>query len=98
MEFRILGPVEVVDDGRSVALGPSKQRALLADLLVQLNEVVSRDRLIEDLWGERPPGTAATALHGYVSQLRKVLEPRNGGGERRLLLTRPSGYLLAVAT
>src|SRR5262245_32032982 len=57
MEFRILGPVEVVWDGRVVALGPSKQRALLALLLLHVNEVVSRDRLIEDLWGERAPPT-----------------------------------------
>ncbi len=55
MEFRILGSVEVVNGGRALALGPSKQRALLAVLLLHVNEVVSRDRLIEDLWGERAP-------------------------------------------
>jgi DNA-binding SARP family transcriptional activator/streptogramin lyase len=94
MEFRILGPVEVVRDGRTVALGSSKQRALLVILLLHVNEVVSRDRLIEDLWGERAPETAATALHGYVSQLRKVLEPE--GAARRLLVTRAPGYLLEL--
>jgi DNA-binding SARP family transcriptional activator/DNA-binding beta-propeller fold protein YncE len=96
MEFRILGPVEVVDDGRTVALGGSKQRALLAILLLRANEVVSRDRLIEDLWGERAPGTASTSLHGYVSQLRKALEPRRGEEENQLLITRAPGYLLRV--
>jgi DNA-binding SARP family transcriptional activator/streptogramin lyase len=95
MEFRILGPVEVVDGGRVVALGPSKQRALLAILLLHVNEVVSRDRLVEDLWGERPPETAATALHGYVSQLRKVLEPSKGT-EHRVLITRAPGYVLEL--
>jgi DNA-binding SARP family transcriptional activator len=96
MEFRILGPLEVVDDGRTVALGGSKQRALLAILLLRANEVVSRDRLIEDLWGERAPETASTALHGYVSQLRKALKPRRGEDEHQLLITRAPGYLLRV--
>src|SRR5262249_3451210 len=95
MEFRILGPVEVVEGGRAVPLGPSKQRALLALLLLHVNEVVSRDRLIYDLWGERAPRTSATSLHTYVSRLRKVLEAENAT-EPRLLLTRAPGYLLAL--
>jgi DNA-binding SARP family transcriptional activator/streptogramin lyase len=95
MDFRILGPVEVIKGGRQVALGPRKQRALLVLLLLHVNEVVSRDRLIEDLWGERAPETAATSLHGYVSQLRKLLE-EGTGAEPRLLLTRAPGYLLAL--
>jgi YVTN family beta-propeller protein len=95
MEFHILGPVEVVNNGRPLALGPSKQRALLAVLLLHLNEVVPRDRLVEDLWGDRAPETATTALHGYVSQLRKLLEPANGT-ERRVLITRAPGYLLEL--
>jgi DNA-binding winged helix-turn-helix (wHTH) protein len=95
VEFRILGPVEVVSDGRVVALGPSKQRALLALLLLHVNEVVSSDRLIDDLWGERAPQTATTSLHTYVSQLRKLLEAGNGT-EPRTLITRAPGYLLAL--
>jgi DNA-binding SARP family transcriptional activator len=95
MEFRILGPVEVVDHGRLLALGPSKQRALLALLLLHVNEVVSSDRVIEDLWGERAPATAATAVHGYVSHLRKVLDAGNGGGQQQLV-TRSPGYVLEV--
>src|SRR5262249_38401690 len=95
MEFGILGPVEVVEGGRVVAPGPLKQRALLAILLLHVNEVVPRDRLIEELWGEWAPQTAATSLHTYVSHLRKLLEAGDGA-EPRLLLTRAPGYLLAL--
>jgi DNA-binding SARP family transcriptional activator len=94
MEFRILGPVEVIDGGRAVALGSSKQRALLAVLLLHVNEVVSRDRLINDLWGERAPQTAAASLHTYVSQLRKLLEADSG--VPKVLRTRAPGYVLEL--
>lgn len=89
MEFRILGPLEVVEEGHPLPLGGAKQRTLLAFLLLHANEVVSRERLIDCLWGEAPPETALTALQGYVSQLRKLL-----GRER--LVTRSPGYLLTV--
>jgi len=89
VEFRILGPLEVEDDGRVLPLGGSKQRALLALLLLHANQVVSRDRLIDEVWGDRAPKTAAAALQGYVSGLRKAL------GARRIL-TRAPGYLLQV--
>ena len=87
MEFRILGPVEVRDDGRVVRLGGGKQRAVLALLLLNANRVVASERMIELLWGERPPATAATALHGHISSLRKALGPD-------VIATRPPGYLL----
>ena len=87
MEFRILGPLEVVDDGRQISLGGAKQRALLAILVLRANELVSTDRLIDALWGERPPDTAATALQVHVSQLRKLLWPGR-------ILTRSTGYEL----
>ena len=90
MEFRILGPLEVLEDGHQVPLGGSKQRALLASLLLHANEVVSRDRLIDELWGASPPDTAPTALQVYVSQLRKALG-------RDLILTQPPGYLVRVS-
>ena len=93
MEFRILGPLEAADGERTVPLGRGKQRALLALLLLHRNAVVSRDRLIDELWGERPPETAATALHGLVSQLRKAIEPAGSNG---LVRTQAPGYLLAV--
>jgi DNA-binding SARP family transcriptional activator len=88
MEFRVLGPLEVVEDGRELSLGGTKQRALLANLLLRANQVVSSERLIDELWGESPPATAAKAIQVYVSNLRKQL------GER--LLTRSPGYVLQV--
>ena len=75
MEFRVLGPLEVVEDGRTISLGGVKQRALLASLLLRANEVVSSDTLIDELWGASPPATAAKAVQVYVSALRKELSP-----------------------
>jgi DNA-binding SARP family transcriptional activator len=72
MEFRLLGPLEVVSRGRPLLVGGGKRRSLLAILLLHANEVVSAERLIDELWGERPPATAAKSVHVYVSQLRKV--------------------------
>jgi DNA-binding SARP family transcriptional activator len=97
MEFGILGPLAVTDEQRRpVEIRGPRQQALLAILLLHANEVVSRDRLIEDLWAGDPPETAATALHGYVSQLRKVLEPQARAGEHRLLVTQAPGYVLRI--
>ncbi|HET7807254.1 MAG TPA: BTAD domain-containing putative transcriptional regulator [Gaiellaceae bacterium] len=89
MEFRVLGPLEVSDDGRPIAIGGQKQRALLALLLLHANEVVSRDRLIDELWEEDPPETARTALQVHISQLRKAV-----GRER--ILTQAPGYRAVV--
>ena len=86
-EFRILGALEVVDDDRPLTLGAPQQRAVLAVLLLHRGEVVSIDRLIDALWGERPPGSATKAVQVYVSNLRKAL----GDG---LLVTRGRGYVL----
>src|SRR6266550_2024091 len=90
MQFRILGPLEVEGDGEPLALGGAKQRAVLAVLLLRANRVVSRDRLIDAVWGERAPETANSALQGYVSSLRKTL-----GAD--LILTRAPGYVLETA-
>jgi len=90
LTFRILGPLEVREDGRELPIGSGRQRALLALLLVHANELVSADRLIEELWSGRPPASAPKALQGYVSQLRRALTADN-------ILTRSSGYVL-VAT
>ena len=89
MEFRILGPLEAVAEGRVVPLNAAKPRALLAILLLHANELVSSDRLIEDLWGGRPPATAAKILQKYVSQLRRALG-------RVVIRTASSAYELAA--
>ena len=89
MDFRLLGPLEVVDNDRPVALGGGRQRVLLAVLLLHANEVVSTDRLLDELWGQRPPPTAGKIVQVYVSRLRKQL-----GHDR--LVTRSPGYALRV--
>src|ERR671937_971010 len=88
-EFRLLGPVEVVDDGEPLPLGGQKQRAVLALLLLDAGRVVSTDRLIDALWSEQPPPTAPTSLQNFVSQLRKLL-----GAD--VLVTKPPGYQLRI--
>ena len=96
MDFRILGPLEVVDNGRRVDLGGPKQRALLAALLLRANEVVSQDALIDDLWGESPPATAAKTLQAYVSRLRKALADADGPAQTARLETHAHGYVLRI--
>jgi YVTN family beta-propeller protein len=88
VDFRILGPLEVRGDEGELSLGGGKQRALLALLLIHQNELLSSDRLIEELWNEPPP-TAAKIVQNYVSQLRRVL------GDGRLQ-TQGRGYALRV--
>jgi predicted ATPase/DNA-binding SARP family transcriptional activator len=94
LEFRVLGPLEVVAEGRPLNLSGIKQRALLAILLLEANRVVSAERLVELLWGEVPPETAPNVLQVYISQLRKAVEP--DGVPYRVLISRPPGYLLQV--
>src|SRR5438128_9080725 len=97
MEFRILGPLAVCSEGRELSLGGAKQRALLAVLLLHPNEVVSIDRLVDELWGDRPPATAFKVVQVYVSQLRKGLRGPPGREEADgLLVTRAPGYVLRV--
>ena len=80
MDFRILGPLEVLDEGRAITLGGSKQRALLALLLLHANETLSTDRLVDELWGERPPANAAKTVQMQISRLRKALAGGAGNG------------------
>jgi DNA-binding SARP family transcriptional activator len=89
VEFRILCPLEVIDGGAGLPLGGRKQRALLVLLLLNVNEVVSTDRMIDALWGEEPPRTAPTSLQNSVSQLRKLLGPER-------LVTKSPGYVLRL--
>jgi DNA-binding SARP family transcriptional activator len=85
----VLRPLEAVVEGVRVPLGPPQQRALLARLALRAGAVISRDRIVDELWGELPPATAAKLVQGYVSGLRKL-----AGAE--VVVTRAPGYLLAV--
>jgi DNA-binding SARP family transcriptional activator len=89
VEYRILGPLEVVDGDRRLPLGGPRQRAVLAVLLLHANEVVSADAIIDRLWGGEPPPTAAKVLQVQIWRLRKALG-------REALITRPPGYMLQV--
>jgi DNA-binding SARP family transcriptional activator len=88
-DFRILGPLEIADETGLLLLGGLKQRAVLAILLLEAPKAVSTDRLIDALWAEQPPRTAATSLQNFISQLRKTL-----GAD--VLVTKPPGYALAI--
>jgi DNA-binding SARP family transcriptional activator len=97
VKYRVLGPLEVLDGDEPLALGGAKQRELLAILLLNANEVISSDRLIDELWGAEPPKSAAKSLQVLVSQLRRTLEPDRAKGEAgELILTRSPGYVLRV--
>lgn len=93
MEFRLLGPLEVLHDGRPVPVGGLRERQVLALLLLSPNQVVSAGRLIEDLWGARPPDGAVKALRVFVSRLRAALRAASG---IELVRTRSPGYLVEV--
>ncbi len=92
MQFRVLGPVEAHDGQTSISLGTPRQRRLLGLLLLRASEVVSYDRLAEDLWDAEPPATARHTLQGYVHRLRRALADEAGRLE-----TRPTGYRLKVS-
>ncbi|MDP8929612.1 MAG: AfsR/SARP family transcriptional regulator [Actinomycetota bacterium] len=97
MEYRILGPLDVIDEARTVVLPRGRARALLAILVLRAGEVVSTDQLVDELWGESPPPTVAAALHNLVSALRKRLEPtRATGSAPKVLETCPPGYVLTI--
>jgi WD40 repeat protein/DNA-binding SARP family transcriptional activator/type II secretory pathway predicted ATPase ExeA len=98
MRFQVLGPLEVEADNGPVVLGGPKERLLLALLLTRPNQVVPVDALVQGLWGEHPPLTAAKTLQSHVKRLRRVLEPgRARGVAGEVLVTRQPGYLLRVA-
>jgi DNA-binding SARP family transcriptional activator len=92
VEFRILGSLDVVAGGECLGLGTPRQRRLLGLLLLWAGEVVSYDRLVQELWDDDPPGTARHTLQDYVHRLRRVLGP---DGWR--LQTRPPGYRLKMS-
>jgi len=96
MEFRILGPLEVLDEGRRLEIGGSKPRALLALLLLHRGETLGTERLIDELWGERRPATATKSLRVHVSRLRRALSAGQGERWGELLVTRGHGYQLML--
>src|SRR5919202_252059 len=98
LEFRILGQLEALRDGRPLDLGGGRQRALLALLILRANEALSADFLIDALWGLAPPPTAPKIIQNSVSRLRRQLEPGPGAAAQRqqVLATRASGYELRV--
>jgi len=95
VEYRVLGPVEVRVDGRPVAVGGPKPRALLALLLLHAGRVVPTSEVLEALWGGHPPASGATRVHGVVSELRAALG--RAGMASGPLATRPHGYQLTAA-
>ena len=97
VRYRVLGPLEVEADNGPVTLGGQKERLLLALLLTRPNQVVPVETLVQGLWGEHPPPTAAKTLQSHVVRLRRVLEPgRVRGTTGEVLVTRQPGYLLRV--
>ena len=90
MDFRILGPLEVLDEGRVLPVAGRSQRTLLALLLVHANQTLGTDRLIDDLWGEHPPAGAAKTILVRISRLRAALG--RGHETRGALVTRERGY------
>ncbi|GGM35516.1 BTAD domain-containing putative transcriptional regulator [Dactylosporangium sucinum] len=97
MHVAVLGPVEVLDDGVPVDAGTPKQRAILAALVLHRPRAVAVDALIDLVWGDDPPPSPLSSLHGYVSGLRRVVEPRRAARERAsVLVTVPPGYALRL--
>jgi DNA-binding SARP family transcriptional activator/ABC-type glycerol-3-phosphate transport system substrate-binding protein len=95
VEFRILGPFKAVEDGRTVPITSSRQRALLALLVLHANEPLSADRIVGELWGDSPPGSGAKAVAFHVSRLRRALATQPGRNDgRSILATTPAGYVL----
>jgi YVTN family beta-propeller protein len=93
LKFCVLGPVEVSDNGSNLPIGGPKQRALLADLILNARTIVSTAQLIDDVWGDASPPTAGHTVETYIARLRRVLRD---GSRPEVLLTRPPGYLLDV--
>jgi DNA-binding SARP family transcriptional activator/basic membrane lipoprotein Med (substrate-binding protein (PBP1-ABC) superfamily) len=91
MEFRVLGPLDVRLGGETLSLGGGKQRAVLAVLLLRAGEVVSVERLVDEVWGDDPPPSAAHTLESYISRLRQLF---NGHGP--LLVRRGAGYAIEL--
>ncbi|MFJ9454293.1 BTAD domain-containing putative transcriptional regulator [Kitasatospora sp. NPDC101447] len=95
LSFALLGPLRVQRAATALELGAPRQRSVLVALLLRPDSVVTVDELVDDLWGDHPPGSPVVALRSYVSQLRKLLEPSRD--TPTVLLSQAGGYRLAVA-
>jgi DNA-binding SARP family transcriptional activator/ABC-type branched-subunit amino acid transport system substrate-binding protein len=95
VEFLILGPLEIRDNGRTIKVDRGQPRALLALLLLNANEPVSLDRIVDHLWPNEPPASAAKSVQAHVSRLRRALGG-DGSAARGRIETRGSGYAIAV--
>ena len=98
LRYRLLGPIEVVNDESNAVLGGPKKRGLLALLLLHANEPISTEKLIDSLWAEHPPLSARAIVQSYVSQLRKLLHRDATNEDSAILQTRSGGYLLKVGS
>ncbi|MGW5346315.1 BTAD domain-containing putative transcriptional regulator [Streptomyces sp. HUAS TT3] len=98
LDFRVLGPVELHDHRSGARTVPSgaKQRALLASLVARAGEALSTERLVDELWGDRPPVRAANALQAHVARLRRLLPDTGGLHDGPRIVTHPLGYLLRL--
>ncbi|WP_369134807.1 BTAD domain-containing putative transcriptional regulator [Modestobacter sp. I12A-02662] len=97
MQFDILGPLQVLDAGRPLALGRPKQRAVLAILLLDADRVVSLDRLVEEVWGRQSPPQTLASVQAYVSHLRRLLEPQRAPGmPATVIVNQAPGYRIVV--
>lgn len=97
MQYEILGPVRVIDNGETIDIGSRKQRTLLALLVVNANRVVTTERIIDELWPNDADGHE-NALWVYISRLRSLLDPeRSRHGGAQTLQTKSHGYVLNVA-
>jgi DNA-binding SARP family transcriptional activator len=92
VEFVVLGPLEVHDGDRPVAVGTVKARTLLVALLLRANRLVATDELIDQIWGDAPPANPRSALQTNVQRLRRAL----GDDAAKLIQTRPDGYRIAL--
>jgi DNA-binding SARP family transcriptional activator len=98
LEFRILGPFDVLRDGESVDLGGHRQRTLLAILVLSAGQVLGSDVLMDRIWGDQIPPSGSGTLHAYISNLRRALEPERAAREpAQVLVTAHPGYVLNVA-
>jgi transcriptional regulator with XRE-family HTH domain len=96
-KLSVLGTLAACRGPTTVSLGDGRRRVVLARLALTPNATVSRDELIDVLWGEQPPPSAVNIVQGYVSRLRRALEPRRpGGGRPELLVLTRTGYELRV--